>query len=145
MEIYDLLREDHARMLARVRRLAAHPRNGAALEALKSQFEFHDLFEREILYPAIMTAPGGAGATEQALAEHEQLELLIEELTVPPADGAEDLNWREQMSSIARSLETHITREEGPLFELAHGSISAGDAADMAEKYRAARRKLLDA
>jgi hypothetical protein len=145
MEIYDLLREDHARMLARVRRLASHPRNGTELEALKSHFEFHDLFEREILYPAIMTAPGGAGATEQALAEHEQLELLIEELTVPPADGAEDLNWREQMSSIARSLETHITREEGPLFELAHGSISAGDAADMAEKYRAARRKLLDA
>ena len=145
MEIYDLLREDHARMLARVRRLASHPRNGTELDALKSHFEFHDLFEREILYPAIMTAPGGAGATQQALAEHEQLELLIEELTVPPADGAEDLTWREQISDIARALEAHITREEGPLFERAHGSISAGDAADMAEKYRAARRKLLDA
>jgi iron-sulfur cluster repair protein YtfE (RIC family) len=145
MEIYDLLREDHARMLARVRRLASQPRNGSELEALKSQFEFHDLFEREVLYPAIMTAPGGAAATEQAMAEHEQLEAAIEALTVPPADGAADIGWREQMSDIARSLEAHITREEGPLFDLAHGSISAGDAADMAEKYRAARRKLLDA
>jgi hypothetical protein len=145
MEIYDLLREDHARMLARVRRLASQPRNAADLEALKSHFEFHDLFEREILYPAIMTAPGGAGATEQALAEHEQLELLIEQLTAPPADGGEDVSWREQMAEIARSLELHVTSEEGPLFDLAHGSISAGDAADMAEKYRAARRKLLDA
>lgn len=145
MEIYDLLREDHARMLARVRGLASHPRNGTALEALKSHFEFHDLFEREVLYPAIMTAPGGAAATEQAMAEHDQLELAIEELTVPPAGGTEDVGWREQMSDIARSLEAHITREEGPLFDLAHGSISAGDAADMAEKYRAARRKLLDA
>ena len=145
MEIYDLLREDHALMLARVRRLASHPRNGGELEALKSHFEFHDLFEREVLYPAIMTAPGGAAATEQAMAEHEQLEEAIEELAMPPAGAADESDWREQMSAIARSLEAHITREEGPLFDLAHGSISAGDAADMAEKYRAARRKLLDA
>jgi hypothetical protein len=79
------------------------------------------------------------------MAEHEQLEAAIEALTVPPADGAEDTGWREQVSDVARLLEAHITREEGPLFDLAHGSISAGDAADMAEKYRAARRKLLDA
>ena len=142
MEIYDLLREDHARMLARVRRLASRPRNGAELEALKSHFEFHDLFEREVLYPAVMTAPGGAAATELALAEHEALEQAIEALTAP---AAEDIGWREEMSDIARSLEAHITREEGPLFDLAHGSISADDAAEMAEKYRAARRKLLDA
>src|SRR5690348_10415862 len=145
MEIYDLLREDHARMLARVRRLASHPRNGGELEALKSHFEFHDLFEREVLYPAIMTAPGGAAATERALAEHEALEQAIEELTAPAEAAGGDPGWREQMADIARSLEAHITQEEGPLFDLAHGSISAGDAADMAEKYRAARRKLLDA
>ena len=48
------------------------------------------------------------------------------------------------VSALGRSLEAHITREEGPLFELAHGSISAADAAEMAEKYRAAKRKLLD-
>ena len=145
MEIYDLLREDHARMLARVRRLASHPRSAAELEEFKSHFEFHDLFEREVLYPAISKAPGGAGAIEQAMTEHADLESLIEELAAPPADAGADVGGREQIANVARALEAHITREEGPLFDLAHGSISADDAAEMAEKYRAARRRLLEA
>lgn len=144
MEIYDLLREDHAAMLARVRQLTSHPGDGAALDALNSHFEFHDLFEREVLYPAIADAPGGASAAEQALAEHQQLDALLASLGDTVAESAELLERHEQMADLARALAAHITREEGPLFDLAHGSISAADAAEMAEKYRAAKRKLLD-
>jgi hypothetical protein len=144
MEIYDLLREDHAAMLTELRQLASHARNDSALDALRSRFEFHDLFEREVLYPAIVGAPGGAGAMEQAQEEHAQLEILVDGLGDRVAEGAAMLDWREQLSELGRALESHITREEGPWFELAHGSISAADAAEMAEKYRAAKRQLLD-
>jgi hypothetical protein len=147
MEIYDLLREDHAAMLAQLRQLASHAQNGAGLDALRSRFEFHDLFEREVLYPAMAVAPGGAGATEQARDDHAEIDRLLAELGEPLAGAvAEDLpmlEWRERVSALIRVLAAHITREEGPWFDLAHGSISAADAAEMAEKYCAAKRQLL--
>src|SRR5205085_2139028 len=103
---------------------------------------FHDLFEREVLYPAIATAPSGSSATQQALEEHAALDGLLEQMS--EAEAGDEPEWRDQIARLQRSLEAHVTREEGPLFDLAHGSISAADAADMAEKYRAAKRLLLD-
>ncbi len=69
----------------------------------------HLAVEEELVFPAIAQELGAAGLLEEIIAEHRQLERLIEQLRTAP-----DAALLRQFTDLLRK---HIRREENDLFE----------------------------
>ena len=75
----------------------------------------HFAIEEEVLFPAIERELGPCAIVHEFIAEHRQLEKLVEQLRA----GA-DLETLQQFSTLLR---THIRREENELFEDIQGRL----------------------
>jgi hemerythrin-like domain-containing protein len=149
--LFQRMRRDHARVLARIGALeAALRRRGCTgteqasaldelLDLLGAQFASHMTAEDEALYPAILAAlPAASGSIESLLAEHAELRQMLRrlrELNNEPASSDRSEQIRVQVHDVSDLLRLHIEKEESLIFRLAPRLLAPDEIAAVAAHF----------
>lgn len=138
MTIYDELRASHAKQRrlcnSMVRTLA---RNAAKREALfrelRIELAAHAAAEERYLYVPILMFDLGLDSARHALAEHHQLDELVEDLQALDAAGEA---WGTKAGELAHKVRHHLKEEETRFFQVSGKLLSATQKLRLAAQYR---------
>jgi hemerythrin-like domain-containing protein len=141
-KVFQQMREDHRRVLARIAVLetaaGAVPRDPArdwprpevvdVLAMLAQQFRTHMAAEEEVLYPALAEAlPGTRPSLEPLEADHASLRMMLsdlEESLREPSSRSRNEGIAVQLRDLADLLRIHIRKEEVVVFAVAERALS---------------------
>jgi hypothetical protein len=136
--IYDALRESHdlqrelCTRLTRTR--ASNPQARAeTLAALRIELSAHAAAEERYLYAPILMDDMGLHPSRHALAEHHEIEELVEDLQA--LDAAGDA-WSETAKTLAHKVRHHLKEEETKFFQTSGKILTDAQKSSLAGKYR---------
>lgn len=100
---------------------------------LRVELQVHALAEERHFYVPLMALDAGMDLSRHAIAEHHDIDELIEDLDASASGGA---RWREVAERLAHKVEHHLQEEEHRFFQ------QAGKLLDEAQKSQLAREYL---
>src|SRR4051794_24235224 len=114
MQIYEMLRNDHERLLAILREMESSSAEDMQLrrdllEKLKAELIPHSKAEEVVLYDRISEDDATEDQVLESFEEHKYSEILLGDI------GATDLSsksWRAKVTVLKEMLEHHIREEE---------------------------------
>ncbi len=80
-------------------------------ETLALELHKHMVMEKEILFPALKSLPGGEPVVENMLKEHDQMKVIISELRRLCADLDED-EYKKKMGELKNEIGKHLDFSE---------------------------------
>lgn len=92
----------------------------------------HAQGEEEEFYPILREYPELQASVERCLAEHKQVEQLLEQLNVGDKSTKE---WGTLFEQLKSAVEGHVEHEENELFPTANDLVESKRAKDMEERY----------
>lgn len=118
-DIFDRLKEDHDRHRALFAQLDDASGDRADLfERLTKELKAHAAAEEQALYSSTMRRPETTEETRHSVAEHKEIEDLLNDLAATDQAGAE---WAEKFAHLRHRYIHHIDEEEEENFpEFAH-------------------------
>jgi hemerythrin-like domain-containing protein len=137
--VFQRMREDHRRVLARITVLETAaatsasrdwpgPEIGYVLAMLARQFRTHMAAEDEVLYPALAEAlPGTRPSLEPLEADHASLRMMLsdlEESLREPSSRSRNEAIAVQLRDLVDLLRIHIRKEEVVVFAVAERALS---------------------
>lgn len=145
MDLYQLLKQDHLKAKRLLERINQTSNGGSKsrqrlFAELKQELELHTEVEETHFYPALKRHDETKDLVEEALADHEEVQKLLEELDQV---DQEDESWADQFAELQESVEHHIEQEETELFRLAQEVLETSKADEIAkaiEKRKAAAK-----
>ncbi|HEY8428129.1 MAG TPA: hemerythrin domain-containing protein [Sandaracinaceae bacterium] len=141
--IFEQLKNEHARVLAMMRRTAGTNDPEARRELLaeaRKELLAHTRGEERALYPALRELDETSDLVEEALEDHADIEQLLDRLRDMDA-GSEE--WSEIFEELLLVVEDHVDQEENDLFPLAEERLDTEAAGRIEERYAKSRRELL--
>jgi hemerythrin-like domain-containing protein len=144
-DIRDLLRRDHAMVLAALEALRSEPdarRSLARLDLVRRNWIIHALAEETVVYRAIEGAEGLKGSKSNAderFIEHELVEGLFEKLSRTRPGSQE---WMARVSVARELIARHIEHEHESLFARLAKSFDADALREIGHRFRLAGDKL---
>lgn len=143
MNIYEVLRESHQaqRQLCK-ELLASEPEVNARkqlFKSLKVELEAHAAAEERFLYAPMMMDDAGLSISRHALAEHHEMEELMQELTTndPTVQG-----WLTRAKVLCDKVNHHLDEEEKAFFQLSGKILTATQKTKLAKAYVADYQRL---
>lgn len=136
--IYDELRASHAlqRKLCNslVRTQAKNPaRRQALFRELRIELAAHAAAEERYLYVPILMFDMGLNSARHALAEHHEMDELVEDLQkLDPAGEA----WGAKASELAHKVRHHLKEEETKFFQVSGKLLTPKQKTLLARQYR---------
>ncbi len=136
--IYDELRDSHAtqRQLcsSMVRTRAKNPsRRQQVFRELRIELAAHAAAEERYLYVPILMHDMGLNSARHALAEHHDMDELVEELqALDPAGDA----WGQKAGELAHKVRHHLKEEETKFFQVSGKLLSDSQKTKLARQYR---------
>lgn len=136
--IYDELRDSHAtqRRLCNsmVRTLAKNPTKRAQLfRALRIELAAHAAAEERYLYVPILMYDMGLNSARHALAEHHDMDELVEALqALDPAGEA----WGTRAGELVHKVRHHLKEEETKFFQVSGKLLTDARKLRLAHRYR---------
>lgn len=134
--IFEALRESHEtqRQLCTrlVRAKLGSQAKADAFQALKIELEAHAAAEERYLYCPILMDDNGLTPSRHALAEHHEMEELLEEMSVNDKGTPE---WQEQAKKLSHEVRHHLKEEEKGFFQQAGKLLSAKQKQALAGQY----------
>ena len=136
MNIYEALRESHATQRQLCKELLASEANAQTrkqlFKTLKVELEAHAAAEERFLYCPIMMDDAGLSISRHALAEHHEMEELMEELTTndPTVQG-----WLTRAKTLCETVNHHLDEEEKAFFQLSGKILSDSQKNKLAKDY----------
>ncbi len=136
--IYDELRDSHAtqRQLcsSMVRTRAKNPsRRQQIFRELRIELAAHAAAEERYLYAPILMHDMGLNSARHALAEHHDMDELVEELqALDPAGDA----WGQKAGELAHKVRHHLKEEETKFFQVSGKLLSESQKTKLARQYR---------
>jgi hemerythrin superfamily protein len=116
MKVFEVLKQDHQE-LKELFDAAGQTADVEELEQLfnkiASQLELHTHLEETIFYPALEKYNPLKDMVAEALAEHEDIEALLEDMQELDADSEE---FESQLEILMASVQHHVAEEEGEMF-----------------------------
>lgn len=136
MDIYEVLRRDHARILALCDRVSETPESDPmarreAFAELKRLVEVHTEAEAQLFYPRFQDDEQYRTDALEALGEHDKIGLVLDELDQMPKD---DEHWMPTFSSLAGVMRRHLVYEEQVLFVEAQRVIGEDEASPLGDR-----------
>ena len=136
MNIYEALRESHdiqRELCANL--LVSEPEVNARkqlFKSLKVELEAHAAAEERFLYSTMMMDDAGLSISRHALAEHHEMEELMQELTTndPTVQG-----WLTRAKALCDKVNHHLDEEEKVFFQLSGKILSDAQKAKLAQEY----------
>lgn len=144
MNVYDLLKEDHAKVSGIFEKLDATTERALKtreelFNKLNSELEVHSALEEQFFYPALKQAAETRDITLEALEEHSIVKALLEELASTPKDNEK---WTAKLTVLKENVEHHVEEEEGEMFKKARSVLTDEQAGEIGARMEAAKRKL---
>jgi hemerythrin-like domain-containing protein len=136
MNIYDALRESHdAQRELCANLLASEPDASTRkqlFKSLKVELEAHAAAEERFLYSPMMMEDAGLSVSRHALAEHHEMEELMDELTTndPTVQG-----WLTRAKALCDKVNHHLDEEENVFFQLSGKILSDAQKIKLAKAY----------
>lgn len=136
--IYDELRASHAtqRKLCSslVRTQARNPTGRLEVfRALRSELAAHAAAEERYLYVPMLMHDMGLDSSRHALAEHHQMDELVEALQALEPSGEA---WTAKAGELAHKVRHHLKEEESKFFQVSGKLLSEAQKTRLARQYR---------
>jgi hemerythrin-like domain-containing protein len=136
MDLYQLLRQDHQKLMRLLERLdetvdATTNSRDRLFATLKQALELHARLEETHFYPALQRRDAARLLVEDALAEHEEMAELLAGLE---ATDREEEDWADMLEALRETVEAHLEVEEGELFAQAQALLDPEEAQAIARK-----------
>lgn len=133
MDIFERLTIDHARqrdLSGRIMETSGDTRERRELFRLfKDELDAHALAEEQTFYAEIMVVPEGTEIARHSVAEHKELDDLVQELCdLEMSSGG----WIHKFSRLRDRVLHHVNEEEADVFPLAKSLIETGKAKELA-------------
>jgi hypothetical protein len=137
MNIYDALRESHdeQRKIC-VELIKSDPDVNARKSIFKSlrvELEAHAAAEERFLYCVMMMDDAGLTSSRHALAEHHEMEEMLEDLTTNDPTVA---GWLTKAKSLCEKVTHHLEEEESKFFQLSGKILTEDQKMSLATLYR---------
>jgi len=135
--IYDALHESHERQRELCTRLTrTRPSNPEGrretFDALKVELAAHAAAEERFLYAPILMDDMGLDPSRHALAEHHEIDELVEALgELDPSGEA----WGEKAKALAHEVRHHLKEEETRFFQVSSKILSDSQKTQLAKRY----------
>lgn len=120
MNIFEALRESHERQRtyakALIRTSGDTPERVEAYKQLKSELQAHETAEERHFYIPLMEFDNGVDLSRHAIAEHHEMDEMMEEL-----DGTEMSSpaWLAVAKKLSEKVHHHLEEEEQKFFQMA--------------------------
>ncbi len=143
MNIYEALRESHdAQRELCASLLTSEPDVNARkqlFKSLKVELEAHAAAEERFLYSPMLMEDAGLSISRHALAEHHEMEELMEELTTndPTVQG-----WLTRAKALCDKVNHHLDEEEKVFFQLSGKILTDAQKTKLAKEYLADYKRL---
>ncbi|HEX3141261.1 MAG TPA: hemerythrin domain-containing protein [Rhizobacter sp.] len=143
--IYDELRASHAKQRrlcsSMVRTLAKnHEKREALFRELRIELAAHAAAEERYLYVPILMYDMGLNSARHALAEHHDMDELVEDLQALNSAGEA---WGAKASELAHKVRHHLKEEETKFFQVSGKLLSPSQKVRLAGQYRKDYERLL--
>lgn len=136
--IFEALRESHERQRTLYRQLIETsgdtPERQTLFEQLKTELLAHELAEERHFYIPLMEQDAGVDLSRHAIAEHHELDELVESLE--EADPATP-SWLPLAKKLAHKVEHHLEEEEHRFFQMAGKLLTDQQKTALARSYLA--------
>lgn len=146
--IYDLIERDHESHRRLLRDIADTQGDFAARRALWQKFYYdvkaHAAAEEETFYAKLMEDSRGQDDARHSVAEHKELDDIIEELNTMEFSSP---GWLNRFATLKHDYEHHMEEEENEIFDKARQVFETSEVAAFAEKFvdrKEAERDLVD-
>ena len=138
LNIFEALRESHERQRELYRQLIETrgdtPERQTLFEQLKAELLAHELAEERHFYIPLMEHDAGIDLSRHAIAEHHELDELVESLE--EADPATP-TWLPLARKLADKVEHHLEEEEHRFFQMAGKLLTDKQKMQLAKDYLA--------
>lgn len=136
LNIFEALRESHERQRVLYRQLVETsgdtPERHELFEQLKTELLAHELAEERHFYLPLMELDAGVDLSRHAIAEHHELDELVEALE--DADPATP-TWLPLAKKLAEKVEHHLQEEEHKFFQMAGKLLTDKQKMQLAKAY----------
>lgn len=147
MDIYEILRQEHAALLAMIKRLVALSHNDAdpsvrreLAHKLRQELHLHHCTEEAILYHTLRNLSAGTVWAAERADEHARMDAvleLLERVQIPTT------KWREATLELATAFKAHVADEESRVFQFAQRLLRPSTAAHLGELYWGHKREVV--
>lgn len=135
--IYDALRESHERQRTLCKRLLRASAQGNArrdiFKELRLELEAHAAAEERYLYVVMLMRDDGLHSSRHALAEHHDIEELIEDLRVVTRAGR---SWMATAQKLSKKVHHHLKEEEKKFFQVSGKILTQTQKRTLGAQYR---------
>lgn len=143
--LYDELRASHAKQRrlcsSLVRTQAGNAaRREAVFRELRIELAAHAAAEERYLYVPILMYDMGLNSARHALAEHHEMDELVEALQALKADGEA---WGAKAAELAHKVRHHLKEEETKFFQVSGKLLSDTQKLRLAAQYRTDYERML--
>ena len=140
MDIFDILRDDHARVRNLLNELilqtseptADHDAHLEPLNALKRAMIAHDRAEESVLYEHLRINAHQADLAESKAEEHHLAEAILIELE---RKSPTDADWDMSLGLLKNQIESHMAEEETSTFDMLRPFVDAEATERMADEF----------
>lgn len=137
MDIFDALLKSHnlqrqlcARLMAAIGEPAERTQ---AFDALKAELAAHETAEERAFYVPLFGHDETVDAARHGIAEHHEMDEMIEQLEEAEAGSAE---WLETVGKLVHRIEHHLKEEEEKFFPQAREVLSRQRQKDLGQPYQ---------
>lgn len=134
-DLYEALRESHARQRLLCRRLLRTTPGNARRDAFKElrvELAAHAAAEERYLYVAMLMHDAGLSSSRHALHEHHEIDELIEDLQAPKRAGA---GWMAKARALSKKVHHHLKEEERKFFQVSGKMLTQKQKKELGAQY----------
>lgn len=143
MNIFDALLQSHELQRSIARRLLDNVGDPARRQGdftqLKAELVAHETAEERTFYIPLMEHDEAVEAARHGIAEHHEMDEMVECLGKLEDGSAE---WLEQLGQLLNKLEHHLKEEEDKWFPLARRILPRRELSELGEPYRTEHERL---
>ncbi|ENX37833.1 hemerythrin domain-containing protein [Acinetobacter courvalinii] len=145
LTIFEALRESHEKQREFSEKLVKtsgdSPERRELFDLLKNELFAHAVAEDRYLYIPLMMSDAGLNITRHALAEHHEMDELLEQLTETEFSNP---GWLAIAKKLSEVVHHHLKEEEHSFFQQAGKILADDQKLELAEKYQAEYIKYLN-
>lgn len=135
--IYEALRASHETQRSLCRKLLrATPQSGRRSEIfqeLRIELAAHAAAEERFLYAPILMDDMGLNPSRHALAEHHEIDELVEDLGKADEQGD---SWSEKAKKLSHEVHHHLREEETKFFQISGKILTEAQKTTLAKRYQ---------
>lgn len=140
--IYEALRESHEIQRTLCRRLlrVGSEQRAQVFRELRIELAAHAAAEERFLYAPILMDDMGLNSSRHALAEHHEMDELVEELQAAPEHGG---SWLAVARRLSHKVFHHLKEEEKKFFQVSGKILTERQKISLGKRYRKDYNRML--